>query len=194
MARRVRCASAAAWNDSMSTPHGAGARLQMPLLMRAAHGRRHADDVADLRAAAAARRAAPSIPRRRRSAGRRRRRRWRRSSWPGRICGSRPPAMPKLTIAGAPVNTAWRIAAARRPTLPPQANTLTPGADAIFASARIPVMTINESPWKSRETNPLQRPRSRRERAPAPSDQRAPARLQRPQAGFTTPILRIIFP
>jgi len=54
--------------------------------------------------------------------------------------------MPKLTIAGAPVDTAWRIAGALRPTLPPQANTLTPGADAIRASARIPVMTIKMAP------------------------------------------------
>jgi hypothetical protein len=30
--------------------------------------------------------------------------------------------------------------------LPPQAKTLTPGADAIFASARIPVMTIKPTP------------------------------------------------
>ncbi len=69
--------------------------------------------------------------------------------------------MPKLTIAGAPANTAWRIAAARKPTLPPQAKTLTPGAEAIFASARIPVITINDSPWSPAQTRPLRGPRSR---------------------------------
>ena len=68
---------------------------------------------------------------------------------PGRIWPSNPPAMPKLMIAGAPENTAWRIAGARRPTLPPQAKTPTPGADAIRASARIPVITINEAPWST---------------------------------------------
>ena len=68
---------------------------------------------------------------------------------PGRMCGRSPPAMPKLTIAGAPENTACRIAAARNPTFPPHAKTLTPGADAIRASARIPVMTINQTPSRS---------------------------------------------
>ena len=65
--------------------------------------------------------------------------------------------MPKLTIAGAPEETAWQIAAARNPTLPPQAKTLTPGADAILASARIPVMTIKEAPWRTPQANLLLR-------------------------------------
>src|ERR1700678_3870824 len=58
----------------------------------------------------------------------------------------RPPAIPKLTIAGAPANTAFLIACARNSTLPPHANTLTPGARAILASALSPVTTINNHP------------------------------------------------
>ncbi len=66
--------------------------------------------------------------------------------------------MPKLTIAGAPADTACRIAGARRPTLPPQAKTLTPGADAIRASARIPVMTIKTGPLGVRRSLTLTAP------------------------------------
>src|SRR5580658_1324337 len=58
----------------------------------------------------------------------------------------RPPAIPKLTIAGAPANTAFLIACARNSTLPPHANTLTPGARAILASALSPVTTIKNHP------------------------------------------------
>ena len=59
---------------------------------------------------------------------------------------TRPPAMPKLRIAGAPAKTALLMAWARSPTFPPHANTLTPGAEAILASALSPVMTINKTP------------------------------------------------
>src|ERR1700677_1089724 len=58
----------------------------------------------------------------------------------------RPPAIPKLTIAGAPANTAFLIACAHNSTLPPHANTLTPGARQILASALSPVTTIKNHP------------------------------------------------
>src|SRR3984885_9295612 len=70
-------------------------------------------------------------------------------------CELRPPATPKLSIAGAPAETALLIACARRPTFPLHANTLTPGADAILASALSPVMTINKAPLN---TCPTPRP------------------------------------
>ena len=54
--------------------------------------------------------------------------------------------MPKLTIAGAPVDTAWRIAGALSPTLPPQANTLTPGADAIRAELAARGIVLEDGP------------------------------------------------
>ena len=58
--------------------------------------------------------------------------------------------MPKLSIAGAPAETALLMACALRPTFPPHANTLTPGAEAILASALSPVMTINKTPYPTR--------------------------------------------